>query len=64
MIRRAVLSAVALTVVGGVAVPAFADVVSSDTKDNNVICVLGNNRTTGARDGICVWFPGDALKGR
>ena len=57
MIRRTVLAAVALTLLGGVSAPAFADAVGATT-GNNVVCVLGTNHTTGARDGVCVWFPG------
>jgi hypothetical protein len=58
MIRRAVLAAVALTLAGSVAAPAFADVLSSSS-GNNYVCVLGTNKTTGVRDGICVWIPGN-----
>lgn len=57
MIRRTVLAAIALTLVGGVATPAFADLVSTND-GQNVVCVLGTNRSSGARDGICIWFPG------
>jgi hypothetical protein len=57
MIRRTLLAAVALTVLGGVATPAFADLVSADD-DTHGVCLLGTNRQTGARDGICIWMPG------
>ena len=57
MIRRSLLAAVALTLIGGVAAPAIADTVQSAT-GNNVICVLGTNASKGVRDGLCVWFPG------
>jgi hypothetical protein len=56
MIRRVVLAAVALTLTGGIAAPAFADVLSSSS-GNDYVCVLGTNKTTGVRDGICVWIP-------
>ena len=60
MIRRAVLSAVALTVLGGVAVPAIAAEAHSGTGTTNrnyVYCVSLDNSRTGGRDGICVWIP-------
>jgi hypothetical protein len=57
MIRRSLLAAVALTLIGGVAAPAIADTVNSGTH-NNVVCVLGTNASQGIRDGLCVWFPG------
>ncbi|MCU1599584.1 MAG: hypothetical protein JWO22_293 [Frankiales bacterium] len=63
MIRRSLLAAVALTVIGGVAAPAFADTAST-TKGSDYVCVLGNNRTTGSSDGICVWFPNSALRNK
>ena len=60
MIRRTVLAAVGLVVIGGVSAPAFADVLQSNQKDD-VVCVLGTNRTTGDRDGICLWWPSNAF---
>jgi hypothetical protein len=56
VIRRAALAALALTVVGGVATPALAEGLSSSLQ-NHVVCVSGNNSSSGAHDGVCVWFP-------
>ena len=58
MIRRTVLAAIALTLTGGLAVPALADSLSSAGQGNGPgICVLGTNHSNGTRDGICVWIP-------
>ena len=60
MIRRAVLGAVALTVLGGVAGPALASEVQQHSgagSRNYVYCVSLDNSRSGGRDGICVWFP-------
>lgn len=55
MIRRTVLAALALTVLGSAA-PALAEGLTSETR-NEGVCILGTNHSTGARDGICVWVP-------
>ena len=60
MIRRTLLAVVALTVIGGIATPALADLAATDTTHG--LCVLGTNHTTGVRDGICVWVPLPAKK--
>lgn len=56
MIRRTLVAAVTLTVLGGVAAPALAGTTASDSKSKG-ICVLGTNGSNGTRDGICVWIP-------
>jgi hypothetical protein len=61
MIRRTVLAAVALSVMGGVAAPAMADVINSSPK-NDYLCILGTNHTTGVKDGICIWIPTGTTK--
>jgi hypothetical protein len=60
VIRRAALSAVALTVLGGVAVPALAAETHQQTGTGSrdyVYCVSLDNSKTGGRDGVCVWIP-------
>lgn len=61
MIRRAALSAVALTVLGGLAVPAVAAESGTGTPASRtqtyVYCVALDNTRTGGRDGVCVWIP-------
>ncbi len=65
MKRRLVLSAVVMSMLGGVAAPALADAASSKKSDGNSypqVCVLGTNHENGTRDGICVGIPNDLIK--
>ncbi|MCU1595056.1 MAG: hypothetical protein JWO12_2448 [Frankiales bacterium] len=53
MIRRTVLAATALAVLGGVAAPALA----ADPTETNVVCVATSPGGNSPHQGVCVWVP-------
>lgn len=55
MKRRVVLTALAVSVLGGTALPALA---STDSPSNtHTVCITGSKTPTGPSEGICVWVP-------
>ena len=60
MKRRVIMSALVLSVMGGVSAPAIADVVNAGNGHTYPeVCVLGSDSSNSTRDGICVDVPVD-----
>ena len=57
MIRRSLLAAVALVLLGGAGAQALAAAPTVALQGDHTLCVMAGNSRTGAQDGICVWVP-------
>jgi hypothetical protein len=57
MIRRSLLAAVALVLVGGAGAQALAAAPALDLNGDHTLCLMAGNSHTGSQDGLCVWVP-------
>jgi hypothetical protein len=58
MIRRSLLAATALVLLGGGGAQALAvGIDDAGDRGRHTLCVMGGNSGSATRDGVCVWVP-------